>query len=56
MNIRTRLLAGITALLLAPALLSSSAVFYVLRGTLTTLDGVVELSGQMHDLLHLQTL
>ncbi len=56
MNIRTRLLAGIATLLLVPALLGSGAVVYVLRGTLTTLDSVVESSGQMHDLLRLQTL
>lgn len=56
MNIRTRLLAGIATLLLVPALLGSGAVVYVLRATLATLDNVVESSGQMHDLLHLQTL
>lgn len=56
MNIRTRLLAGIATLLLVPALLGSGAVVYVLHGTLAALDGVVETSRQMHDLLHLQTL
>ncbi len=56
MNIRTRLLAGIAILLLAPALLGSGAVIYVLRGTLATLDDVVEMSGRMHDILQLQTL